>query len=1365
MARWAPPPSPRRGATTAARMGASPRAWRCPGGDTAATNIPMTTMMMRTSKWKMPKALVGRRRGPTETGDPLGGALRTKKLARAAGSKKGSTGGAGKKSGETEKINAGGANKDGGEAKEEGKKGAAKNDAEGSEGEDPAPDASLPLLVGTLTYSDRDGLRRHIIRGTWKYDGSHAVSPQRFELIRQIPADEKLEELPKDGEFAGSFNVQQAVKTSKGKIKMKNRAVPESGVQLHFKVKDEGKGTYSVSGKGTNEYGVFELFGKASKNKKDGDDVAPTYSVSVHKKYVAVPPEPLARADPPAGGAKKGKKDKKRKLAETAKEEEEKPPVTELPKDGVFLRGKLVRNTSDELSLDNTAVHRITGSWAMGGLSKLIDDPGSCEKFEYEHKSTGGSSVFPLSGRYTGFFYVSEAGERTKIAERDVTLKFRENNGGYYNVEGKGSNIFGKYNITGTLDNDGMITLYRHFQAPKVKAGKKSTQDKISAPAKPKPNGISKPSPKAREAVVGSPSLPLSFDDVDMPVGDEPVPPLSPPNQFTATSRGILKIEDDGTHTCSGSWAMTNEHYLNGLTSKYHFGIEARDAAEDAEAMLELMESDGRDEDDDRRIKGLSGDGVAPVTLATSTFPIDSARYKGSFKMRKGATRSQTIVDPQIVLRFVKNSGGSFNVYGKGTNEMGMFDLVGTLILQGKTNGLMQLYRIYPPDPPAAAVPTSSKKSSKVFPGSLTEKATPANSEPAPAMKPPEPFVPSMSGLQRRESSRMSRLPSRLEEDDPQAQMDRLMERCRQILKELQESDVNQLFSAPVDPLALGIPTYLDVIKDPMDLGTIKAKMDNDEIDSPEEFARLIRLTFENAITFNTLPDNIVHVTARGLLASFIKKFGSIDKAYVAAKKNRKLTKAERNELKRKEKEAAREEKRRAKEERDRKRKAEVEALNESKRTKLDSVLAVNKSTMAAIAEAAPENPDANMTRVEYNLLVDAIKQMQEQIVGLHKLVKKSMKSGNIDDKVVSAGSSAPVPSVTAESHVSTTPQPPKPKKKKLKKGTEPEPTPPPSPKTFPVQAPAAEDLQPLSFDEQEALSEAINLLPERLLPGAMQIIREADFVNDDDDEIDLDIDQLDTKTQRKLQSFVMQNVKTKKKKKQPKKPKQTAQAAPPAPAPAPTAPPSPSPPPPEEEAKPSAASRAPGGKSFFALGDDDDSDDDKEDDDEEDDLKADFATNWVANSTGGDAAGGKDAGDDGSDDDDDDGDGLWGATRKEAEAAKAQAADRAKREEKMRAEAETAARKRMEEAAARGEEVRAKREEEEAAEARRLEEQEREAEEAKRLAREEALKEINSVKTTVDLGDEQRDLMRQYEQEFNDNYSAGASPSSDFGF
>jgi len=86
-----------------------------------------------------------------------------------------------------------------------------------------------------------------------------------------------------------------------------------------------------------------------------------------------------------------------------------------------------------------------------------------------------------------------------------------------------------------------------------------------------------------------------------------------------------------------------------------------------------------------------------------------------------------------------------------------------------------------------------------------------------------------------------------------------------------------------------------------------------------------------------------------------------------------------------------------------------------------------------------------------------------------------------------------------------------------------------------------------------------------------------------------------------------------------------------------------------------------------------------------------------------------------------------------------------------------------MEEAAALGEQARAKREEEEAEAARLLEEKEREAEEAKTAAREKALQEVNDVQNTVDL-DAQRELMRQYEQEY-DNYSGGASPASDFGF
>lgn len=1249
--------------------------------------------------------------------------------------------------------------------------------------------ANYPLLVGNLSYSSRESIRRHILRGNWSYGNSALTPPQRFELIRIIPPEETLEDLPKDGVFDGSFNVQETVTKKKGKVKTRNRAIVESGVKLTFKEKGKG-GEFSVNGKGANEYGIFELFGSATKNREeDGDD--PTYKVSVHKKYVGAPPAPAASAAKKSG---EGKKDKKRKHADTASGDDDTdlPPPTELPAVGVTLRGKLSRNTSDELSLDNTAVHKITGLWSMKGLSGILEEPDVCEKFEYEHKTTGDSTVFPLSGRYTGSFYVNETGERTKILERDVTLKFKRNLAGYHNVEGKGSNIYGKYSITGTLEKDGMITLFRHFAPIKVKASKKGGGVKIAAPGS---NGSSSklPSkPKAELAAVAPPSALLTFDDVNSPEGDGPVQPLEPPSQFTATMRGILKIENDGTHTCSGTWAMSHEHFQSGLTSKYHFGIVADNAADDATAMLDRMEEDGTDEKDDRRLKNMASDGVSPVTPSNSTFPIDSTQYKGSFKLRKGATRTQTIVDNQIVLKYVKNSGGSYNVYGKGSNEMGTFDLVGTLILQGKSNGLMQLYRMYPTalEPVQQA---SKKGSSKVFQGGLTEKATPANSAPAPAMKPPERFIPSMSGLQRRESSRMSRLPSRLEEDDPQAQMDRLMERCRQILKELNVSDVQKIFAVPVDPITLGIPTYFDVIAEPMDLGTIQTRLDNDEIDTPDEFARLVRLTLNNAITFNTQPDNIVHICARNLSALFNKKFGTIDKSWSAAQKNRKLTKAERLEVKRKEKDAAKEVKKKAKEEKERKRKAEVEASNESKRMKLENVLAANRSTMAAIARAAPEDSNAEMTREEYNLLVQAIKQVQDQIVGLHKLVKKQSSKPSHSAPTVLFAASAAVDhskethsdSEMLSSHSTKPPKKKKPKKEQPPPDDEEEEYMPSSPKAAPA-SPMVEDLQPLSFEEQEALSDSINLLPERLLPGAMQIIREADFVNDDDDEIDLDIDQLDTKTQRKLQQFVMENVKQKKpkkipKKRQPKNQKKEKAAA--APAASPEAPPSPPPPQleegeEEEESKPKA--RAPGGnggKSLFSNFGEDDSDDDDNDDDDED--LGDFQTDWLGNqqSTTKDAPEEKDAAADekaASDkgESDKDGDGsdsepdLWGAAQEEAKAAKAREADRLKREEKILQEAERNKQKRLEEAAKKGDEIIAKRKEQEAAEARRLEEEERKAEEAREKAREAAQKEVEEEAPTIDIGDEQRKIMEEFEQGWNDNYSAGgASPASDFGF
>lgn len=58
-------------------------------------------------------------------------------------------------------------------------------------------------------------------------------------------------------------------------------------------------------------------------------------------------------------------------------------------------------------------------------------------------------------------------------------------------------------------------------------------------------------------------------------------------------------------------------------------------------------------------------------------------------------------------------------------------------------------------------------------------------------------------------------------------------------------------FLQPVDPVALGIPTYPDIVKKPMDLSTVERKVTNGTYKNVDEFSSDIRLIWQNAYTFN----------------------------------------------------------------------------------------------------------------------------------------------------------------------------------------------------------------------------------------------------------------------------------------------------------------------------------------------------------------------------------------------------------------------------------------------------------------------------------------------------------------------------------
>jgi len=78
-------------------------------------------------------------------------------------------------------------------------------------------------------------------------------------------------------------------------------------------------------------------------------------------------------------------------------------------------------------------------------------------------------------------------------------------------------------------------------------------------------------------------------------------------------------------------------------------------------------------------------------------------------------------------------------------------------------------------------------------------------------------------------------------------------------------------FLHPVDPVALNIPTYVDIITHPMDLGTVERKIQTGQYKDVDEFASDMRLIWQNCITFNG-PDNAVSIWAKTLSTLFEKQ-------------------------------------------------------------------------------------------------------------------------------------------------------------------------------------------------------------------------------------------------------------------------------------------------------------------------------------------------------------------------------------------------------------------------------------------------------------------------------------------------------------
>ncbi|KAL5622056.1 hypothetical protein BROUX41_006001 [Berkeleyomyces rouxiae] len=84
-------------------------------------------------------------------------------------------------------------------------------------------------------------------------------------------------------------------------------------------------------------------------------------------------------------------------------------------------------------------------------------------------------------------------------------------------------------------------------------------------------------------------------------------------------------------------------------------------------------------------------------------------------------------------------------------------------------------------------------------------------------------------------------------------------------------------FKQPVDPIADGVPDYLQKIKKPMDLGTIRGKMERHEYNSSSEFSADVRQIFSNCYAYWKETDQI-YIDCKKFERTFEDKFSEMPK-------------------------------------------------------------------------------------------------------------------------------------------------------------------------------------------------------------------------------------------------------------------------------------------------------------------------------------------------------------------------------------------------------------------------------------------------------------------------------------------------------
>jgi len=84
------------------------------------------------------------------------------------------------------------------------------------------------------------------------------------------------------------------------------------------------------------------------------------------------------------------------------------------------------------------------------------------------------------------------------------------------------------------------------------------------------------------------------------------------------------------------------------------------------------------------------------------------------------------------------------------------------------------------------------------------------------------------------------------------------------------------IFMRPVDPVALNIPDYFDIVKNPMDLMTVHKRISSGLYDSPSLFEGDMLLIWKNAMLYNPV-GNFVHNAAKNMMKDFTEQYRNVE--------------------------------------------------------------------------------------------------------------------------------------------------------------------------------------------------------------------------------------------------------------------------------------------------------------------------------------------------------------------------------------------------------------------------------------------------------------------------------------------------------